>query len=655
MSASNSNPLLVDPSIVTISDKDSTTTINNQSTASQPTTTRTSSIHSLDPSNALSKLLDSAIAHAARESTPEFANDGSSINRSDGAIEEEETDEVSDERFLSTIPLAKQGREGIYSIAHLLSLRGQVEVIDVSGKLPEKAFWRLSKARTPNESTQSSSSSYRKKGRRGGGGGGGTNYNETWERKNSNSSGSGRNHNGALGFGKSHELDQLSNDKISQLLGEQENELETPEWDDIGLSGADNGMNMGQTVEDFEKWKYQMKLEERKKNGEMIDEELELRNNTNAAAVNAGNEVDNFFSFVKQDESEQTKPLESEELETSTNEDKPHRSSRFSSFFHQPKLPASPAENPVKPQQSSAQSTPTGPPPGFSKFFGGQPQPPPPQQQQPIPQPPTHHHQQPPQQPGVPPPPHILQRHGSSVSSQGSIPPGPPAASSNDNFFMSLLQKKEAEQQSPSSTKSTPSTNKDLASTGRKLTAEELQQLPRQQQQQQPPPHMQQMPPQFPPQGIPPNQLPPWMRGGPPPPGALPPHLQGKGFPQPPPGFVPQQGQPNSQPRQGGQQQGQQGQQQQQQQQGGQQQGQPRGPPPPGMFPPGYMPGPPGSSNFMPPPMPQQFMNNPNARFIPPQYMGMPLPPHMANPGQQQQQQQQRQQQAQQQPDQATH
>ena len=35
------------------------------------TTTRTSSVHSLDPSNALSKLLDSAIAHAARESTPE--------------------------------------------------------------------------------------------------------------------------------------------------------------------------------------------------------------------------------------------------------------------------------------------------------------------------------------------------------------------------------------------------------------------------------------------------------------------------------------------------------------------------------------------------------------------------------------------------------
>ena len=59
-------------------------------------------------------------------------------------------------------------------------------------------------------------------------------------------------------------MDQLSNDKISQLLGEQENELETPEWDDVGNFSessnkynnkeTNNGglMNMGQTVEDFE-------------------------------------------------------------------------------------------------------------------------------------------------------------------------------------------------------------------------------------------------------------------------------------------------------------------------------------------------------------------------------------------------------------------
>ncbi|KAK6876538.1 hypothetical protein K6H11_000184 [Candida tropicalis] len=631
MSASNSNPLLVDPSIVTISDKDSTIPINNQSSSnSQPTTTRTSSIHSLDPSNALSKLLDSAIAHAARESTPDFIRD----SKSEEAIEEES--EISDEQFINSIPLIKQGRENIYSIGYLLSLRTEVEAVDLNHELPEKSFWRLSKNRSAHENVQSSSSSsYRKKGRRGGGGGSsgnGTNYNETWERKNSASSGSNRNHH-SLGFNKSHELDQLSKDKISQLLGEQENELDTPEWDDIGLTGGDNGMNMGQTVEDFEKWKYQMKLEERKKNGESIDEELELRNNTNAAAVNAGNEVDNFFSFVKQDEPQDNKAIENEEVETPTNEDKPHRSSRFSSFFHQPKAPASPAENPVNPQQTSAQSTPSGPPPGFSKFFGGQP----PQQ---APTPPQQHQQSQPPQIHPQQPPHVLERHGSSVSSQGSIPAGPPAASSNDNFFMALLHKKESEQQSPISTKSTPNSNKELTPGGRKITPEELQQLQRQQQQQgPPPPHMQQMPPQFPPQGIPPNQIPPWLRGGPPPPGTLPPHLQGKGFPQPPPGFVPpQQGQQppvNPQQRQGQPQQGQQqGQQQQQTNQ--------RGPPPPGMFPPGYMPGPPGSSNFMPPPMPQQFMNNPNARFIPPQYMGMPLPPHMANnQGQQQQQQQQ--------------
>lgn len=108
--------------------------------------------------------------------------------------------------------------------------------------------------------------------------------------------------------------------------------------------------------------------------------------------------MDNFFSFVKQDEPQDNKAIENEEVETPTNEDKPHRSSRFSSFFHQPKAPASPAENPVNPQQTSAQSTPSGPPPGFSKFFGGQPPqqaPTPPQQHQQS-QPPQIHPQQPP-------------------------------------------------------------------------------------------------------------------------------------------------------------------------------------------------------------------------------------------------------------------
>ena len=73
--SSNMNPMLADPSIVIIADNDSTTKSISQhpttTTTTTTTTTRTSSVHSLDPSNALSKLLDSAIAHAARESTPE--------------------------------------------------------------------------------------------------------------------------------------------------------------------------------------------------------------------------------------------------------------------------------------------------------------------------------------------------------------------------------------------------------------------------------------------------------------------------------------------------------------------------------------------------------------------------------------------------------
>ncbi|KAL6451403.1 hypothetical protein SBY92_002743 [Candida maltosa Xu316] len=400
--SSNSNPLLVDPSIVTISDKDTSIPINNTSNQSNSQSTRASSIHSLDPSNALSKLLDSAIAHAAKESTPDINEHDL---REDEAVVIEEDDDDDDDNGTSS---SKKNQPHVYSIGELLQLRGEVEVIDFSGKLPERSFWRLNKTRENSNSQSSSSSTYRKKGRRGGGAAGsgnGMNYNETWERKYSGGGRHGKGNNN-IGFSKSQELDNLSSDKISQLLGEQENELDTPEWDDIGHTG-NNDHNMGQTVEDFEKWKYQMKLEERKKNGEVIEEdELEQHNN----AINAGNEVDNFFSFVKQDDEPQQKAEDKEEnIEASDDSNKPHRSSRFSSFFHQPKPDASPV---VEAKQTSSQSTPTGPPPGFSKFFSGPP--PPPQQQQQQPQPPQQSQQQqqhPQQQHSMPHPPPDKDRH----------------------------------------------------------------------------------------------------------------------------------------------------------------------------------------------------------------------------------------------------
>ena len=730
------NPMLADPSIVIIADNDSTTKSISQhpttTTTTTTTTTRTSSVHSLDPSNALSKLLDSAIAHAARESTPEvnefeFDQQKTNINNLNN-----DDDDDDDKVFINSIPPSKQGNNKIYTIKYLLSTRNEIQPIDVNDKLPDKSFWRLGKSRSNDgggggSGGNTNSGAYKKKGRRG------ANYNETWERKNSTSSGSGRDRHGSdrhLGFNRSFELDQLSNDKISQLLGEQENELETPEWDDVGNFSessnkynnkeTNNGglMNMGQTVEDFEKWKYQMKLQERRKNGEVIDEENEeLNTDTNAAAVHAGNEVDNFFSFVTQDQvndnidnggikDNETNFKQSNEQSHNDN-DKPHRSSRFSSFFHQPKEIPSPATTTItttvqpqsqpQPQQlSSGQPTPnsTQPPPGFSKFFGGPPPPPPPQPQ-PLPQlgpsststhnqdlgpnqgqgqqffpPPSQQQQQ--QQPTQPP--HILQRQGSSISSQGSTtgpppppqPPQPPTqlpvgAASNDNFFMSLLSKKEPTNSTSNSAASTPAANVNISnlantpgkqqsqivqpdsnnnnSSSSRKEPQALQGVPQGPQPPPPPPFQQQqhhqqfqqpMYSQFPPQQIPPNQLPPWMRGGP-----LPPHLQGKGFPPPPPppGFINKQPPQNQNQNQSqGQNSNQNSDQQQQQQQ------QQQRLPPPGMFPPGYMPGPPTGSNFMPPPLSQQqqqqqFVNNPNARFgPPPPFMGMPLPPHLARP-----------------------
>ena len=110
---------------------------------------------------------------------------------------------------------------------------------------------------------------------------------------------------------------------------------------------------------------------------------------------------------------------------------------------------------------------------------------------------------------------------------------------------------------------------------------------------------------QFPPQQIPPNHYH-LMRGGP-----LPPHLQGKGFPPPPPppGFINKQPPQNQNQNQSqGQNSNQNSDQQQQQQQ--------QRLPPPGIFPPGYMPGPPTGSNFMPPHFPSNNSNN-NLLIIP--------------------------------------
>lgn len=202
------------------------------------------------------------------------------------------------------------------------------DVPHIKSSLPELSFWRLKAQREPhprhlnNNLNGENGGIYKSKKFK-------KHQNETWERGKTHSNNYGENNHkldhftrrGARhGFARAEELDSLSNDKISQLLGEGPDELE-PEWDaeiigdgKIGKSsggggegGADDDlahmsmMNMGQTVEDFEKWKYQMKLQERRRKGEVVDEEVEQQKlaDDESAAKNAGNEVDNFFSFIK--------------------------------------------------------------------------------------------------------------------------------------------------------------------------------------------------------------------------------------------------------------------------------------------------------------------------------------------------------------------
>jgi protein EAP1 len=686
MSLNQSKDLLNDPSIIQINGLGS-----QKSEGEVPP-----SNHNLEPGSALSKLLDSAIAKAAKETTPDLEPKSS-------------MEFIAVETSIS--PRIPINPDCIYSIECLLNLRNSPYVEDFkdSDRLPEKSFWRHKAKGNEfgNASKQKKSTTFNKR-----------HQNESWERK-------------PVGFNKNNDLDTLSQDKISQLLGENIDEME-PEWDSADIANSNElGIDMGQTVEDFEKWKYQMKLEERRKNGESIDDTLERENR---AAERAGNEVDNFFSFVK--------PKNDTEVTTNTSVDShsnqltpklaqseaSNKSSRFSSFFGAPSKEV-PPQNPRPEQQELPKEQASG---GFSRFFSAPPMgdsptgPLPPQPAQvPI--------QQPQQPPNLP-----LQRQGSSISSQGSgklhgAAPSKEVPATNDSFFMNLLNRKEPGTNSDSETGTGSPNLAGLlsASSGNQggqpsipkqrdsrrgsdkpsnqyspVQAQKQQQKQQQQQQQQqqqkPPPQQQQQQQQLQQQQLQQlqqqqlkqqqlqqqqhhleqlqqqqqqqrQQYPPMNH-------TLPqtqsqtgtPHLQSQ----------PQQGQ-NRQP-QGQRQQvfpphlqqnGQQVQQDPQQMPPWMKQFQngmppppphmqfppnlhmgPGGPPPPGMFPNGYMPPPPGVQ------VPPQFNNNsnginrpngPNGQFMHPQYMGFPpgmVPPHLQQQNSQQQNPQQQNPQQQQNP-----
>ncbi|CAN3373275.1 hypothetical protein DIURU_005201 [Diutina rugosa] len=385
-----------------------------------------------------------------------------------------------------------------YTVDELMELRHSAEIPDMSAQLPDKSFWRkkapeFKRKKRQDPPTQASAQSQHQS-------------TQPWER------------------GERHDrrhprsnLDSLSADKISKLLGENPNEQE-PEWDVSLEESSSTAFNMGSTVEDFEKWKQLMRQEELRKAGIEVDSVAESSQFAEEAEHKA-NEVDTFFSFVKPTESKPT-------AKATTTPASEGRSSRFSSFFtgaannqsaNSPK-PASPET------QATAAAAAVG---GHSRFFGSAPQQPSPapqfarsssssstivpppglphpmakqsssgdipqshpqhqqqqhqqqqQQQQQVPQGPPQSQQPPqaqqgsqqqaqgrhpqghqghpgPQGPPGMPPPGLM-----GIPPQLMMAPGPPVphqqSQQNDSFFMSLLNKKDRDGSEPNSAASTP-------------------------------------------------------------------------------------------------------------------------------------------------------------------------------------------------------
>lgn len=335
-----SNPLLSDPSIIQVSSNDHVSVNDangtprqsdrqpNSQSEGQSNTNITKS--SLEPGNALSQLLDSAMLKAAKESSPEFEakiNSSVSSPRSNKSIKFE---------FYAQ----KQHYDNIYSIEELLSLKDSPNM-DVISDLPSKEFWCLHVGKKPHP-----------------------------KEFNSNRYGGRRGNNNNNNFRKEGDF-RKKKSGVEELLGD-ENEAE-PEWDSVGID--DNlKLEMGDTVEDFEKWKQS----QRRKNdptgnsgaGGSIEQLQLLFFQPDPEPVQQHNDVDNFFSFVKP-----SAPTE-EKKDTSTKSESFGKSSRFSSFFNPSSMGAS--ANSTRSQVSTPQASqvppvsvgqqPLGP---ASRFFSG--------------------------------------------------------------------------------------------------------------------------------------------------------------------------------------------------------------------------------------------------------------------------------------------
>lgn len=438
----SANGLFNDPAIIGLSSPTGTT--NGDGSASKKS--------GLEPGSALSKLLDSAMANAAKEATPE-PEVGPELNSGEPLPSKSNRSS-----FQSFVPKEKTDLSKIYSINALLDLRSSPAVLDFDvSRLPEPTFWRTRQKGPDGHAANGKNNNHNNSGNNSLGGTGKRSRRNNqlanaaaaaaaaastdslnWERK-------------PAGFLRNSDIDNMSTEKISQLLGEAPEE-ETPDWDLPG-SNADLRMDMGRTVEDFERWKLHMRQEERRKQGEI--EPLH-----EAEEFTPSNEVDSFFSFAK------PKEVVRDNSAFPFNKQTESKSSRFSSFFGgpgptpeqtkptlaEPEQPTSARrglkedhsggnlrffhgdtqqspEIPQKPQERNSH----GPPPGiqtkFQNFSAGP-------SQSPIA---TVHGMV----PQANPPPGYRMNPGPPQGPGLMMGPGPRGPGTNDTFFLSLLNKSE--------------------------------------------------------------------------------------------------------------------------------------------------------------------------------------------------------------------
>lgn len=299
------NPdLFVDPAIVSLS----------QVPTQRPPLAQQKS--TLEPGSALSKLLDSAMANAAKEETPELSERSSAEQPVNAVYTAPLVPSL--DWMLTFVPECKRDLAHVYTIQTLLQMHSDPAVANFdTAKLPPQTFFHI-RPKTTQESNRGATNTLKRNRRANGKEGAAIpDFNRPWEHSKPKQAWDRR----PGGFLKQTELETMSRDKISQLLGESPNE-DIPEWDSP-VDNAPAGIDMGSTVEDFERWKQLMRNEEKIRNGEPVSD------------FQKGNDVDSFFSFVKSGDVQNK--ASSASLGTSVSLDLARASvkdsSKFSSFF----------------------------------------------------------------------------------------------------------------------------------------------------------------------------------------------------------------------------------------------------------------------------------------------------------------------------------